>query len=216
MKRLSQAEAVQQLSSSQLKKQLYLSQMLFLLLAIGLSLWLFPSPHQWLELAEWNVRDIVFYGLVPGLIIVLIDFMLMRLLPEQAFDDGGLNEKLFANRSVSELFVIALVVAVSEEVLFRGVLQTELGYWTASIIFALVHVRYLTKPVLLLSIVMISFYFGWLYEVTGNLLATITAHFVVDFILGMLIGRASIRKGGMKDDRGDQQGSSQAASEHGK
>ncbi|QTM99686.1 CPBP family intramembrane metalloprotease [Sediminibacillus dalangtanensis] len=215
MKRLSQAEAVQQLSGSQLKIQLYLSQLLLLLLAFGLSLWLFPSFHQWLELVSWNEGDLLFYGLIPGLIIVLTDLILMRWLPEQAFDDGGLNKKLFTNSSVVEVLIIALIVAVSEEALFRGVLQTEFGYLTASVIFALVHVRYLTKPYLLLSIVLISFYFGWLYELTGNLLVTIAAHFVVDFILGMLLRNGSIMRGGMKNDRGKQQGSSQTSSKHG-
>ncbi|SDL65437.1 CPBP family intramembrane glutamic endopeptidase [Sediminibacillus halophilus] len=215
MKRLSQVEAVKQLTSSQLKTQLYLSQLLFLLLACGLSLWLFPSIHYWLALVSWNEGDFLFYGIIPGLIIVMIDVMLMKWLPEQAFDDGGLNKKIFTNSSIAEILLIALIVAVSEEALFRGVLQTELGYLTASIIFALVHVRYLTKPYLLLSIVLISFYFGWLYELTGNLLVTIAAHFVVDFILGILLRNGSIMRGGRKNDRGKQQGSGQAAPEHG-
>src|SRR5699024_11474282 len=59
------------------------------------------------------------------------------------------------------------------ELLFRGVLQTTFGYIPASVIFALVHVRYLSKPVLLISVLLISFFIGYLFEVTGNLYVTI-------------------------------------------
>ncbi|WP_053219364.1 CPBP family intramembrane glutamic endopeptidase [Virgibacillus senegalensis] len=196
MKRLSQAEAVRQLTGSQLKKQLYLSQLFILLIAFGISFWLFSSMRQWTEMITWNPRDILLYGLIPGLLIVLIDLLLMKWFPKKAFDDGGLNEKLFTNCSFKEVMGISLLVAFSEEALFRGVLQTELGYLTASAIFALVHVRYLTKPVLLLGVVMISFYLGWMYELTNNLLVTMTAHFVVDFILGVLIMRNGTKRGG--------------------
>src|SRR5690625_6203293 len=42
-------------------------------------------------------------------------------------DLGGLNEKLFKNSTLGEIFQISLLVSVCEEALFRGLLQTKFG-----------------------------------------------------------------------------------------
>src|SRR5690625_262268 len=84
-------------------------------------------------------------------------------------------------------FFISLFVAVFELILFRFVLQTVFGYFIASTIFVLVHVRYLKKPVLFVSVLLLSFYIGYLFEVTGNLFVTMIAHFTIDFLLGLII-----------------------------
>lgn len=82
---------------------------------------------------------------------------------------------------------MTLLVAIAEELLFRGVLQTSFGYFIASGLFVLVHFRYLKKPILFLSIIVVSFYIGYIFVLTENLVVTITTHFVVDFILGLVI-----------------------------
>src|SRR5699024_10988980 len=84
--------------------------------------------------------------------------------------------------------MIALIVSISEELLFRGVIRTVFGYVFASSVFALIHIRYLRQPVLLISIIFVSFYIGYLFEIIGNLLVTMTTHFIVDFLLGVIIG----------------------------
>src|SRR5699024_9531099 len=128
-----------------------------------------------------------YYGVIPGVIVVCIDAVLMYFLPGRYYDDGGINRRIFANRSIFGIFKLVLMIAVAEELLFRGVLQTTVGYILASTIFALIHIRYLTKPVLLASVFLVSFYLGYMYELTGNLLTTITAHFIIDFLSGLLI-----------------------------
>ena len=85
------------------------------------------------------------------------------------------------------MFILSFTVAFAEELLFRGVLHTTFGYFIASTIFALAHFRYLTKPILFISILFVSFYIGYLFEITGNLVVTIAAHFIVDFLLGLFI-----------------------------
>lgn len=127
------------------------------------------------------------YGAVPALVIVVIDIILIWTVPRKYLDDGGINERIFQKQSISFIFIVALTVAISEELLFRGVIQTVFGYFVASTIFALVHLRYLKKPVLFISVVGISFLMGYLFEITGNLLVTITTHFIVDFLLGLVI-----------------------------
>ncbi|MGA9288058.1 MAG: CPBP family intramembrane glutamic endopeptidase, partial [Anaerobacillus sp.] len=131
----------------------------------------------------------ILYGGGTACLIVLIDLLLMKIFPEDQLDDGGINERIFANLSLLHIFTLSLVIAISEELLFRGVIQTNFGLFIASGLFAIIHVRYLAKPVLFLSVVGISFMIGILFELTGNVLVTITAHFLIDFTMGCLIKR---------------------------
>src|SRR5690625_1211867 len=145
-----------------------------------------------INLFEFNLYDILYYGVLPAFIIILINIILDRFVPKQFLDDGGINEKLFSNQSVYSIFIIADVVAISEELLFRGVVQTTYGYLFASLLFAAIHIRYLKKPVLLLGVIGTSFYIGYLYELTYNLNVTITTNIINDSILG-LINKYKIR-----------------------
>ncbi|WP_343070783.1 CPBP family intramembrane glutamic endopeptidase [Bacillus sp. REN10] len=123
------------------------------------------------------------------MMVVIFDLSLMKWLPDRYYDDGGINERLFAQRSIWDIFWIAAVVAVSEEVFFRGMLQTSVGLVVTSLIFALIHIRYLSQWYLTLNVVLLSFAIGWLFEWTNNLAATIMMHFVIDFFLGLAIRR---------------------------
>lgn len=184
---MNQSEIIKQMSSEQLKKQIIFSQMLFIFISIILSYFLFESIFDWFNYFHWDWKEVFLYGVIPGLLIVIIDLIAILFLPKNLYDDGGINEKIFKDRSILDIFIIAMIVAVSEELLFRGVFQTTFGYIFASILFALVHFRYLKKPVLLISIIFVSFYIGYLFKMTGSLYVTITAHFIVDFILGLFI-----------------------------
>ncbi|UTW69753.1 CPBP family intramembrane metalloprotease [Anaerobacillus sp. HL2] len=79
------------------------------------------------------------------------------------------------------------MIAFAEELLFRGVIQTQFGIIPASILFAIIHFRYLRKPILFIITVSLSFFLGWLYLVTENLLVPIFTHFVIDFGLGCIL-----------------------------
>lgn len=184
---MKQSEIIKMMSDEELKKQLLLSQFLFLFIGFILSIFLFNKLTDWFIYINWDINEIVYYGVIPGLIIVFIDILLMIVLPKRYYDDGGINERIFKNQSIAYIFILSLVVAISEEVLFRGVIQTTFGYVFASVLFALVHFRYLKKPVLLVSVLFVSFYIGYMFEITGNLLVTIIAHFTVDFLSGLLI-----------------------------
>jgi len=184
---MKQNEILQNISDEDLKKSLLFSQALILLISLILSFILFDHFSDWFQYLKFNLKEIIYYGLIPGLIIVIIDLVLMKILPKRYLDDGGINERVFQNRSVPDIFLLALTIAIAEELLFRGVIQTTFGYFTASIIFALVHFRYLIKPVLFISVLLLSFYIGFLFKITGNLLVTITMHFIIDFLLGLVI-----------------------------
>lgn len=184
---MKQNDLIKQLSDRELNINLLLSQGIFLGIALLLSLFLFDRFSDWTTLFNWDIQEVIYFGVLPAIFIVGVDLLLVRLLPESAFDDGGINERIFANKSISFIFGISLLVAISEEILFRGVIQSTLGYIPASIIFAVVHFRYLRKPVLFMSTLGVSLLIGYLFLITGNLFVPITLHFIVDFLLGLFI-----------------------------
>lgn len=187
MNELKQSEIIKQLTNPQLRQQLFLSQGIFIFIGVLSSVFLFDHIKDWVILFTWDVSVILLYGLVPAVILVVLEIILSYFIDPRHIDDGGINERIFKSLNFKEIFFICIFIAVSEELLFRGVIQTTFGYIPASIIFALVHVRYLSKPVLLVSVLLISFFIGYLFEMTGNLNVTILAHFTVDFVLGIII-----------------------------
>jgi membrane protease YdiL (CAAX protease family) len=184
---MDQSEIVKKMSDSELNKQILFSQLLLFIISVVASFFLFDSMSDWKSHLVWNIKDIYYYGILTGCVIVALDLLLMFIFPKKYYDDGGINARIFKNKPVVYIFVIALVVAICEELLFRGVMQSVFGYIFASVIFALVHVRYLKKPVLFISVLFVSFYIGYMFKITGNLFVTIAAHFTVDFILGLVI-----------------------------
>ncbi|MCA0970312.1 CPBP family intramembrane metalloprotease [Halobacillus litoralis] len=188
MRRNRQAELIRQMSDREVTLQLVITQLILLVTALVVSLFVFDAFWaDWLTFFPITIEKWLWYGVFPGVLILLIDLMLMYSLPKKYYDDGGINEKVFENRSVLSILFLTLLIAFSEEMLFRGVLHTSLGYIPASILFAVIHFRYLTKPVLIISVLFVSFLIGYMFEVTGNLTVTITAHFIVDFVLGLWI-----------------------------
>lgn len=94
------------------------------------------------------------------------------------------------------LGVVTIILApLAEETLFRGILYPwikglgfpRLALWGSAMLFALVHLNMATfLPLLCLAVVL-----TWLYEFTGNLLASITTHALfnaLNFALLLLLG----------------------------
>lgn len=183
---MKQEELIESLTSNQLKESVYYTQLLIFTISVSMIL-LFMSLNNFISLFVFDLKEFTYYGLIPALAVVLINLILDWAVPAEYLDDGGINEKLFEGQSVKSIFFIALTVSISEEILFRGILQTHFGLIIASIVFALIHVRYLRKPILFISVLLLSFGLGYLFLVTSNLLVTIIAHFTIDFLLGLII-----------------------------
>lgn len=173
---------------------LYFTQMLLLMIAFILGIFLFDSLSAFLDLFTIVDSNILIVGGTAGLIVVLVDLLFMKLLPPTYYDDGGLNKRIFQNRSLYHIAMIAAVVAIGEEILFRGVIQTHFGLIASSLLFALVHYRYLFNWFLFVNIIALSFLIGIIYFQTGNLLVTIFMHFLVDFLSGCIIRYKFIKK----------------------
>ncbi len=139
---------------------------------------LLAFPHDW-TFALWGA------GLAAA--VLAVDLGISRWVPDEAADDGGINEKMFRNRPVWHIAVVCLVVSVCEELLFRGAIQHAIGpYWT-SIVFAAIHVRYLRHWIPTGLVFSISYGLGWIQVQTGTIWAPIAAHFLIDFIMGLII-----------------------------
>lgn len=167
---------------------LYLTQALTLLLAF-LLYFIFDqySPNEVIGLLiPDNLFRSSIYGFIVAAIIIVLNILLDKKLPEEVLDDGGINEKIFSNISIVNIAVIAIVVAFSEELLFRGILQSTLGIFFSSLLFALIHFRYLKKVVLITFTFLTSIALGLLVYYS-DWFAAFLAHFLIDLVLGILI-----------------------------
>lgn len=164
---------------------LYLTQILTL--TVG-CIWILFSRRNPIKILYFpETLEPLLWGAGLAIIVVIVDLLVSRFVPDEATDDGGINERLFRKRPFWHIFVIALIVAICEEMLFRGAVQHTLGiYWT-SVLFAAIHVRYLRHWVPTLMVFSISYALGTIYEWTGSLWAPITAHFFIDFIMGLIL-----------------------------
>lgn len=167
---------------------LYLTQALALLLSF--LLYFFIQHMTPIEVFQTLFPDDLLTSSIIGiaftLIVVLINIILTKTLPEDLYDDGGVNEKIFESLPIWHIALLSLIVGFSEELLFRGVIQSFLGVIGTSILFTAIHFRYLKKIVLLtvtfitsLGLGLLAYYVDWY--------AAFIAHFLIDFILGIMI-----------------------------
>lgn len=165
---------------------LFLTQVVIGSVAIGL-LWVQGRLHWhlfgWGDVSAWSL------GIGVGLCIVAVDWILSRYLLPSWVDDGGINRALFHNLPVPVIAIIALGVAVAEELLFRGALQHWLGVVGTSFLFTIIHFRYWRHWALILTVFAISLVLGGMVKWSGSLAPAIAAHFTIDFILGVWIGK---------------------------
>ncbi|MGI4872244.1 MAG: CPBP family intramembrane glutamic endopeptidase [Janthinobacterium lividum] len=97
-----------------------------------------------------------------------------------------------ASRLLVGLVVIAIVPAVAEELVFRGVLQRNLvqltgsrhvGVWLAAAIFSAIHLQFFGfVPRFVLGLVL-----GYLFEWSGNILVSMAAHFTQNALQLLLL-----------------------------
>lgn len=184
---MKQSELIKDMTDKEVLFHLYLTQLVLVAIALVLAVFLFEDFSQFQSIWEPEYIEIFVWGGLTGMAVITIDLFLMKILPKKYFDDGGINEKVFERRSILHIFVLCWIIAIVEEVLFRGVIQTSFGLIFASFLFALTHIRYLKKWLLLVIVTALSFLLGWIYDLTNNLYTTIFAHFLIDFVFGVKI-----------------------------
>lgn len=178
--------SVNELDDRMLLLNLYLTQALTFI--IGL-IWVIFQQQNLISLLSipTSITNVFLYGAGLALVAVLADMVLSKFVPDEAADDGGVNERIFGKRPVWQIVLICLIVAICEELLFRGAMQHAFGpYWT-SIIFAVIHVRYLKHWIPTGLVFSISYGLGWIYIQTDSIWTPILAHFLFDLIMGLMI-----------------------------
>lgn len=176
---------IQDLDDRTLLLNLYFTQ--FLSLFIGLFILFFQkqNPLHLFDLPQGY--NFIVWGAGLAVAVIVVDVLISRWIPEEATDDGGINEIIFKNRPLWHIAVISFVVAVCEELLFRGAIQHAFGpYWT-SILFAAIHIRYLKHWIPTGLVFSISYGIGWVYVHTGTIWTPIAAHFLIDLVMGCII-----------------------------
>ncbi|AOZ91397.1 CPBP family intramembrane glutamic endopeptidase [Paenibacillus crassostreae] len=176
---------VNQLNDRLLLLNLYITQALTLVIGI---IWLLFQKRNIFDLFSLQNNDnFVAWGMGLAGCMLIIDFFLSKIMPEDSMDDGGINHMLFGKRPVWHIICIAAIVAICEELLFRGAIQYAIGpYWT-SIIFAVIHIRYLKHWIPTGWVFLSSYGLGTIYILSGTLWAPILCHFIIDVISGMMI-----------------------------
>jgi uncharacterized protein len=164
-----------------------------LLLAWGLGRWLAVPAG---KLLQFGPGDVVWGLLATIPLLLVLDWMLrssaapVRNLVNLVTDQLG---PLVARCTLLELGCLAAVAGISEEVLFRGVLQAGLGAWlpqsgallVASMFFGLVHAA---SRVYVLFATIMGLYLGILFLFQSSLVPPILAHALYDFAALSAVG----------------------------
>ncbi|MFV9510721.1 CPBP family intramembrane glutamic endopeptidase [Tepidibacillus sp. LV47] len=188
--------SIEELDTQTLLINLYLTQ--FITLMIGFLLYYFIYHlHPIAVILQVVIPEIgihsFLYGCVFSLIVILIDLILTNTVPKEWIDDGGINEKIFSNIPIWQIGIIALIVSFSEELLFRGVLQSLIDNALTSFLFTMIHFRYLKKWILTIETFLISLGLGFLLTHWGWF-SNFIAHFLIDLLLGILLRREALKK----------------------
>jgi CAAX protease family protein len=141
---------------------------------------LYPSASA--ENDAWGLFSALGAGLLVGLVAVGVSEVLTR---ATALGEGlaDLLGESLAGLRAADAVLLALASGLAEEMLFRGALQPAVGIVWASLIFGACH--FLPRRELALwsgYAVLMGFAFGTLFEWTGNLMAPVAAHALVNGI----------------------------------
>jgi membrane protease YdiL (CAAX protease family) len=158
---------------------------LALLLAVFLA-WYFGISL--MPLSENYLRDILI-GTAGALVPFVFFLFLMTERAGKVALFGSLRrivttgvKEIFSNAKLIDLIVISLIAGISEELLFRGVLQAQYGIVAASIVFGLAHC---ISAAYVITAAIMGFYIGAFYYFSNSLLVPVQIHFIYD--LGALI-----------------------------
>ncbi|AZR74224.1 hypothetical protein BBF96_12945 [Anoxybacter fermentans] len=135
-----------------------------------------------------NLLEIVYYGFLAGIGIRLFSLILSEVWSEFKNNMEETVINILKGIDNYDLLLISLPPAFIEELFFRGLLQSHLGIWLTSVIFAILHWGFIKKLWAHgLYAFLISLFLGWLYLATSSLLITVIVHFTNNFMAGLYI-----------------------------
>lgn len=161
------------------------------LVALGLAWLCGVSLRDQFGTTAWGLVEGAFFGAVATLPMLALFWWLLeapwRPFVELKTQVASMVRELFPRARTAELAIIAILAGVSEELLFRGVLQTVAARWTtpivglaiASLVFGGLHA--VSRLYFILATV-IGVYLGWLHLECNDLTVPIVAHALYDFV----------------------------------
>jgi membrane protease YdiL (CAAX protease family) len=178
---------------------LYLNMLLtFALFAVVPFLWIWrtrlggwPAAKEYLSLRQ-PIRSLGL-GIAFGLGLVVAIFILLTIADTVSCNVTGrqlgetegpnpVTDAISNHLDWGTILLIALVAGIGEEILFRGLVQRQLGMWWQAILFSVAHAA--NASILQLVITLpIGILFGWWIRRGGSLYTTIAAHFTYDFVI---------------------------------
>ncbi|GGE38469.1 CAAX amino protease [Pullulanibacillus camelliae] len=189
------------ISDRQMVKGFYISQGFLLFVSMILLTMFHFFIHPLPPLFTWDIKAVLLWGVLVGTLVAGAEYLLDRVFPDHWMDDGGVNRRLFAAMSFKQISLAMLLVAFIEEWLFRGVIQTYFGWIVASVIFGVIHFRYLHKPVMLVIVLLLGFLLGYIFKVSGSLWPPVICHYVIDVLLGIVLKMSIIKEAKQKEGR---------------
>lgn len=178
-----------------LKKFILLSQGSFLILSC-LLYYIFRRDH-WLNdiwNGQWSLLMIIYTGLLAGMGVRFLTLIFGQAWPNYQDVIEETVMRSLEGMDNLDLFLISFLPAIVEELFFRGLLQSFVGIFLSSLVFAILHWGFVKKLWIYgVHALVISLFFGWLYLETGSLLTTVIAHFINNFLAGLHIqGKISL------------------------
>lgn len=121
-------------------------------------------------------------GIGGGLAVAALSWLAVKVsararMLEQEFGN------LLSHHSVLEIAVLALLSGIAEEIFFRGAVQQWIGPLFGAIVFALAHPPF-TRRLILWPVfaLFVGLMFAYQFEWTGNLIAPVLSHTIINFV----------------------------------
>jgi len=134
----------------------------------------FPSLNGfWRSLALGAVS-----GIFVSMVLIFLSKRVSRL--EKIVEEVKI---LFEGFQKRDILMICAISSLCEESFFRGILQPLLGIVLSSLIFGIAHIpRNRIFALWTIEATLLGFWFGFIYEVTGNLAGPIAGHFIINYL----------------------------------
>ena len=194
------AGVAQSLENTNFVSEAFFQQVLWVFAALlGVGLFLRRHPNETLMRLGLRIPTLqeVTFGVGSAVIMFMFTLVLgliwsLLVPPEQFADQTAASQQMtIAIGSMASALIVSLLVAVGEEIFFRGALQPIFGLWITSIFFTLLHIQYTLTPASV-AILILALVLGVLRQRFNTTVAIIT-HFTFNFIqLALAILAASV------------------------
>lgn len=175
-----------EISKKVLALNIIISHVLIIVVAI-IIIKLFKLPVAINTVLAFNMSRLLWVSVVLGsTLLIAVQYIFMRFVARDRLLDE-INILLMEKFTLPELIPIFLLGAAAEEFLFRVIIQPHLGIILTSILFTLIHFRYLKKIYILAEVFLLGVILGLVYAVVPTIWAPLLCHFAVNYIMAVLI-----------------------------